>query len=238
MNQHLEKKEMYSKSSISNPRDMESNYSGFSQGNRGDVPQLDKIEREVVLDPTRTIISKTDPKGIIEYANDYFMEVSGYEEYELMGQPHSIIRHPDMPKVVFKLLWSKLKKGENIHALVKNRTKDGNFYWVITNFETKYDDEGNIIAYYAQRKAAPDFAVYKIEKLYKTLRAIEQAQGMSVAEKYLNGYLEERGLDYNQLVYNLLTLKSDDVKEYFHTGNQSKRVSKKKKGLFARLFKK
>ena len=197
-----------------------------------------KIEREITLDPSRTIISKTDPKGVIEYANDYFIEVSGYEEYELMGQPHSIIRHPDMPKVIFKLLWTYLKKGENIHALIKNRTKDGNFYWVITNFETRYNDEGEIIAYFAKRKAAPDFAVYQIEKLYKKLLAIEKAQGMLVSERYLNGYLEERGLDYNQLVYQLLTLNRDDVNEYFHTTLASAKGKKKKKGLFAYLFKK
>ncbi len=207
-------------------------------GNFTPSQQTNSVEREIVLDPRRTIISKTDPKGIIEYANDYFIEISGYEEFELMGQPHSIIRHPDMPKVIFKLLWSKLKKGENIHALIKNRTKNGNYYWVITNFDIRYDDNGEIIAYYAQRKAAPDFAVYQIEKLYKTLRSIERAQGVGVAEKYLNGFLEERGLDYNEYVYNLLTIKKSEVKDYFDMSDTSRKAKKKKKSLFARLFKK
>ncbi|MEJ2469266.1 MAG: PAS domain S-box protein, partial [Campylobacterales bacterium] len=65
------------------------------------------VDEEIKLDPKKYIVSKTDPKGIIEYGNDYFVEISGYKESELIGQPHNIIRHPDMPKVVFKLMWDR-----------------------------------------------------------------------------------------------------------------------------------
>ncbi|WP_434657588.1 PAS domain S-box protein [Sulfurimonas sp. NW9] len=70
------------------------------------------IDEEIQLDPKRYIVSETDEKGKITYANDYFQEVSGYTEEELLGQPHSIVRHPDMPKVVFKLLWETIKQGK------------------------------------------------------------------------------------------------------------------------------
>jgi len=198
------------------------------------------IEKEIVLDPSKTIMSKTDPKGIIEYANDYFMEISGYEEYELMGQPHSIIRHPDMPKVIFKELWRRLKKGENIHALVKNRAKDGRFYWVLTDFEIKYNEQGEIVSYYARRKAAPGHAVYQIEKLYKTLRSIEMNQSVNVAERYFFGLLEEKGVDYDQFILSILGVKSDELDSYYKPKNLKTipKKTKKKKGLISKLFKK
>ncbi len=93
------------------------------------------IDKEVSWDKTQVIMSKTNPFGIIEYANETFVDVCGYEDYELMGQPHNIIRHPDMPRVIFKVLWENLKKGNNFHAIVKNLAKSGRYYWVITDFE-------------------------------------------------------------------------------------------------------
>ncbi len=194
-------------------------------------------DREIKLDPSQVIMSKTDPKGIIEYANDYFMEICGYEEYELMGKPHNIIRHPDMPKIVFKLLWERLHKGENIHALVKNLAKDGRYYWVLTNFETKYDDEGNIISHYARRKAAPGNAIYQIEKLYKTLLAIEKNQSPETAEKYFYGLLEEKGMTYDQFILDLLNINEKGVKSYFYnTAPKADQNTSKKRGLFKRMF--
>lgn len=194
------------------------------------------IEKEIKLDPSRMIMSKTDPKGIIEYANDYFMEISGYEEYELMGQPHNIIRHPDMPEVVFKLLWERLHKGENIHALVKNLAKDGRYYWVLTNFETKYDPEGKIISHYAHRKAAPGNAIYQIEKLYKTLLAIEQNKNPETAEKYFYGLLEERRQGYDAFILDLLKITPNTLKAYFMDPIEQKKT-KEKKSFFGKLFK-
>ena len=100
-------------------------------------------------------MSKTNRKGVIQYANNYFLEVCQYSENEILGKPHNIIRHPDMPKVIFKVMWEKLHKGENLFAVVKNLTKDGSFYRVVTKFETTYDKDGNIISHYARRKAVP-----------------------------------------------------------------------------------
>ena len=94
------------------------------------------IDKEVTWDKTQVIMSKTNAFGIIEYANEVFVDVCGYEDYELMGQPHNIIRHPDMPKVIFKVLWENLKNGKNFHAIVKNLAKSGRYYWVITDFES------------------------------------------------------------------------------------------------------
>ena len=104
------------------------------------------VDKEVTWDKTKVIMSKTDAFGTIEYANEVFVDVCGYEDYELMGQPHSIIRHPDMPKVIFKVLWEKLKNGENFHAIVKNLAKSGRYYWVITDFEISKNVDRNVFS--------------------------------------------------------------------------------------------
>lgn len=194
------------------------------------------IDKEINLDPSKTIMSKTDARGIIEYANDYFMEISGYEEYELMGQPHNIIRHPDMPQVIFKLLWERLNKGENIHAFVKNLTKDGRYYWVLTNFETKYNEEGEIISHYSRRKAAPKNTIYTVEKLYKTLRSIELNQGIHVAENYFNGLLEEKGMTYDAFILSILGVEENSLNAYFSIKKNMVKEAKRK-GVLSRLFK-
>ncbi len=190
------------------------------------------INKEIILDPNKSIMSKTDSKGIIEFANDYFMEISGYEEFELMGQPHNVIRHPDMPKLIFKIMWQELKKGNSIFALVKNLAKDGRYYWVLVNFEIKYNEEGEITSYYARRKAAPRKAIFEIEKLYKKLRDIEVNQNVNVAYRYFVGLLEEQNISYEDYIANIMEVEKNVITAYFQ--DDTKEV--KKKGFLGRLF--
>ncbi|WP_457745467.1 PAS domain-containing protein [Sulfurimonas sp.] len=160
---------------------------------------------EIKLNPKRYIVSKTDTDGIIEYGNDYFVEISGYTEAELIGQPHSIIRHPDMPKVVFKLMWDRISDAQNIMAIVKNLAKDGSYYWVVTEFEPKIDPLTNkVISHTAFRKSAPKDAVEAIEPIYKKLIEIEAVSGMEASEKYLHGFLEEQHKTYDELINELV----------------------------------
>ena len=162
-------------------------------------------DNEIKLSTTKHIVSKTDDKGIIEYGNDYFVEISGYTEKELIGQPHSIIRHPDMPKVVFKMMWDRIKQGKNIMAIVKNLAKDGSYYWVVTEFEPKLDTiSGEVISYTAFRKAAPQKAIDAIIPIYAKLIEIEADSGMEASEKYLRGYLEENGTTYDDFIDSLV----------------------------------
>jgi len=163
------------------------------------------VDKEVSWDKTQTIMSKTDLYGTIEYANETFVDVSGYEDYELMAQPHNIVRHPDMPKVVFKVMWDNIKQGNKFHGIVKNMAKSGRYYWVITDFEYMSDEDGNIKNYIARRKAVPQPVITNhIEPLYKRLLQIEQASGIDASEKYLIGFLEEKGLNYVDLVTKLM----------------------------------
>jgi PAS domain S-box-containing protein len=162
-------------------------------------------DNEIQLSTKRYIVSKTDPKGIIEYGNDYFVEISGYTEAELIGKPHSIVRHPDMPKVVFKMMWDRINRAKNIMAVVKNMAKDGSYYWVITEFEPRVDPISNdIISHTAFRKAAPKKAVEVMEPIYQKLLEIEKDGGVEASEKYLRGFLEEKRTTYDEFVDELV----------------------------------
>ncbi len=154
------------------------------------------VDIEIELDPKRYIVSETDAKGKITYCNDYFMEVSGYTNEELIGKPHNIVRHPDMPKVVFKLLWETIGAGKNINAVVKNLAKDGRYYWIFTEFEIRKDtDTGEIIGYHAARKAISKHVIEIIASLYAELLKIEKTDSIEAAQTYLVSFLKEKGDD-------------------------------------------
>ncbi len=191
------------------------------------------LNKEIRINPSKTIMSKTNAEGIIEYTNNYFMEVCKYKEYELIGQPHNIIRHPDMPKVIFQFMWERLYKGKNIHALVKNLAKDGSYYWVLTNFETKYDENGKIISHYAYQKAAPGNAIYQIEQLYSKLLAIEKNQGAIVSERYFRGLLEEKKITYDEFILQILNTSKETIQNYF---KEEEIIKNNTKGFLKKLF--
>jgi len=115
------------------------------------------------------IVSQTDLKGVITYANRLFCQVSGYKVNELVGQPHSIIRHPDMPAPIFAKMWETIKGGQAWNGLVKNLRKDGDFYWVETEILPVRDENGTIIGYIAARKAASRKDIIENEGIYKKM---------------------------------------------------------------------
>lgn len=163
------------------------------------------MQQEILLNPKQYIVSKTDTKGNITYANDYFIEICGYSYAELKGQPHSIIRHPDMPRVIFKLMWQRIESGQNIMAIVKNLAKDGRHYWVITDFEAKKDRLTNeVVGYTAFRKACPRDAIETMAPIYKKLLELERIGGMEVSEKYLLWLLEEKEMNYDEFINKLV----------------------------------
>lgn len=151
------------------------------------------LNEEIQLDPKRYIVSETDANGKITFCNEYFIEVAGYTKEELIGQPHNIVRHPDMPKVVFKLLWVMISTGHNVNAVVKNLAKDGRYYWVFTEFEIKKDtDTDEVIGYHASRKSVSKHIVEVISPLYAKLLEIEKKEGVDASQKYLNKFLKEK----------------------------------------------
>jgi len=135
----------------------------------GAVQALD----EEYLFQGRVIISETDLKGVITYANRKFCEISGYSKEELIGQPHNIIRHPDMPKEAFAKIWATIQGGQIWHGLVKNLRKDGQYYWVETEILPSKDTDGNITGYVAARKAASRKDVQETSDMYQKMKENE-----------------------------------------------------------------
>ena len=194
------------------------------------------IDKEVPWDKTQTIVSKTDLFGNIEYVNDVFLDVSGYEDDELVSKPHSIIRHPDMPKVIFKVLWDNLKNGNQFHGIIKNLAKSGRYYWTITDFEYVRDEKDKVVKYVGRRKAVPqDILTKHIQPLYTKLLQIEKASGEVASEKYLVGFLEEAGVNYVDYITNLM-IESDQLNN--QAASQESEVKETKKGFFERFFSK
>jgi len=117
------------------------------------------------------IVSQTDVNGVITYANRLFCEISGYMSEELIGQPQSILRHPDMPVAVFAKMWETIKGGQSWNGLVKNLRKDGRFYWVETEIlPIKAEgDNKTIIGYIAARKIASRNDIIENEEIYKKM---------------------------------------------------------------------
>jgi len=160
------------------------------------------IDKEIKISSRSFLVSKTDEKGNILYVNDTFCDVTGYEEIEVIGKAHNIVRHPDMPSVIFFLMWKQIQSGKNIRALVKNLARSGEYYWVSTDFEIRYEDANK--TYIAFRRAVPRKAINAIEPLYRHLLKIEKVHGMEASLIYLQGYLEERHLTFDEYMDSLL----------------------------------
>lgn len=146
------------------------------------------------------IVSKTDTKGRILYGNKIFVEFSGYTWDELRLQPHNIIRHPDMPRAVFKLLWDTIQAKKEIFAFVKNLSKDGGYYWVFTHVTPDFDERGNITGYLSVRRKPNESAIATVDGLYKQMVNAEKTGGVEASVKILMSVLEEKGVSYDELI--------------------------------------
>lgn len=150
------------------------------------------------------IVSMTDLTGRITYCNRIFIEFSGYSERELLGSQHNIIRHPDMPRAVFKLLWDKIKNNEECFAYVKNMAKDGSFYWVFANVTPVFDLAGNSIGYFSVRRKPKASGVKVVSEVYRLMLEAERnagaAKAIAASSKVLEDFLNEKGMSYDELV--------------------------------------
>lgn len=156
------------------------------------------------------LVSKTDPRGIITYANTVFTRVCGYTEQELLGKPHNIIRHPHMPRCVFKLFWEHLERGDEVFAYVINRCKNGDHYWVHAHCTVSRDQKGAIVALHSNRRVPNKNIVHeKVIPLYKNLCDIESGEknsnaGMDKAYHHLLSLISgTHGKDYNAWLFGL-----------------------------------
>jgi PAS domain S-box-containing protein len=164
---------------------------------------------ERFFEKNEIIVSKTDIKGRITYVNHVFMKIADYEESELLGQPHSMIRHPDMPRAVFKLLWTQIEAGAEIFAYVKNMTKHGDYYWVLAHVTPSLGADNEVLGYHSNRRV-PDRRVVQdvISPLYRTLKQIEDGAadrkvGLENACNHLKSILQEKGIGYDEFILGL-----------------------------------
>jgi len=158
-----------------------------------------KNGQEIEITEKDMIVSTTDKKGIILYANDMFCKVAGYERKDIIGQPHNMIRHPEMPKVVFKLLWERVLKGEMLYAFVKNISKNGDYYWVKAYVKPVMKN-GTVVKITSYRKPLNDYAKNIIIELYSILLEYEQTHSVDESLQFLLSYLDERNLTYDQFI--------------------------------------
>jgi hypothetical protein len=155
------------------------------------------------------IVTKTDLKGRITYANRVFLGLSEIDLDKAIGAPHSLIRHPDMPRCIFKLLWERIESGKEIFAYVINRALTGDHYWVFAHATPSFGDDGQVIGYHSNRRAPNTGAVDAVIKpLYAELSAIEQKhadrkQGLNTAYAALLQKLTDKGTDYDRFVFSI-----------------------------------
>lgn len=170
--------------------------------------QIHLTGHEQTFGEDEIIVSKTDVKGKITYANEVFLRVAGYTEDEVLGKPHNIIRHPDMPRCVFKLLWDTIEAGKEIFAYVINRCKNGDHYWVFAHVTPTFDDHGNIVGYHSNRRVPDRTVLSTIKGLYKTLLEEEQKHKnpkdqMAASFPIVLDFLKSKDMSYEELIFSL-----------------------------------
>jgi PAS domain S-box-containing protein len=165
--------------------------------------------RETFFPASELIVSKTDLRGRLTYANALFCRMAGYRESELIGQPHSLIRHPDMPRCVFRLLWDTIEDRREIFAFVKNMASNGDHYWVFAHVTPSFDIKGEMIGYHSNRRV-PDRQVVEttIVPLYAELLKIERGhangkEALAAGYKALTDFVASQKVAYEELVFSL-----------------------------------
>jgi PAS domain S-box-containing protein len=170
-------------------------------------PSLSGQERSFPAD--EVIVTKTDLKGRITYANQCFLDISNLSEEQALGQPHSIIRHPDMPRCIFKLLWEYLESGREVFAYVINRAMNGDHYWVFAHVTPSFGANGKLTGYHSSRRVPKRSAIEQtIKPLYADLLKIEneaadRKTGMARAYDALQAKLQSLRMTYDQFIFSL-----------------------------------
>jgi len=169
--------------------------------------KIQPIGKERVMRDGDFIVSKTDLKGRITYANNTFIEFSGFSQNELFNTQHNLIRHPEMPRAAFNILWQNLQAGKEFNGYVKNMSKDGSYYWVFANVTPSYDHNRNIIGYYSVRRKPSQQAIDVISPIYQEMLSAEKNAGaknaMTISTDLLLQKLAQNGVDYDQFVLSL-----------------------------------
>ena len=176
---------------------------------RGTRREIRPTGQERTFGVDELIVSKTDPRGVITYANDVFLRVSGYEMDEVVGRPHNLIRHPDMPRAVFQLLWDTLSSGRKLFAYINNLAQDGAHYWVLAHVTPSYGPGGRVIGYHSNRRRPSPRAVQQLQPLYTRLLAEERRHqnakaAVAVSSQLLTDLVAEQATSYDELIWAII----------------------------------
>ena len=162
---------------------------------------------EISLDPSEFIVTKSDLSGRITYANRTFMRVANFPENHLLGRQHNLMRHPDMPRGIFRLLWETLSRQQEFFGYIKNISADGGYYWVFANITPDRDSGGRLVGYFSVRRKPKREAIRMVEPLYREMSEIEKRAGPADAPvasaNYLKGRMRDCGSSYEKFVLSL-----------------------------------
>ncbi len=160
---------------------------------------MNTLEKEVEVIEGDVLVSMTDVKGKITYVNDIFCQTAGYTREEILGKPHNIVRHPDMPKVIFKVLWDALLDGKSVSAFVKNKVNGGGFYWVRA-FVAPVMVNGTMSHIISYRRRIEDSQKEVLSSLYGTLVDYERRHSVKESYQFFMDFLDERKLNYREFL--------------------------------------
>ncbi|MBB3085179.1 PAS domain-containing protein [Geodermatophilus sabuli] len=155
------------------------------------------------------IVSKTDLRGVITYANDVFLRVSDYDLDQVVGQPHNLIRHPDMPRAVFALLWRTLAAGQELFAYINNLAADGAHYWVLAHVTPSYGTDGSVVGYHSNRRSPAPGAIRQVAPLYQRLLAEERRYptakaAVEASSRLLDELVAEQAPSYDEFIWSVI----------------------------------
>ena len=162
-----------------------------------------QTQKQVRCATQEIIITRTDLKGNIIYHNPTFAKINGFKGASVINKSHNIVRHPDMPKAIFRIIWSIINQGLPIQALLKNKTNDGHYYWTLINWKIQRDRDNQIISYVAYGKQAPDKVIKELAPIYSMMLAIEKEHDIESSLEYFHSFLHEKGITYREYMEEL-----------------------------------
>lgn len=169
---------------------------------KADAPRnITRNEKEITQNDF--IVSKTDTTGKIIYCNEIFTKMAGYPASSLIGANHNLIRHPEMPRLAFKIAWDLIRDGKEFFGIIKNLCADGSFYWVFAYITADFDSSGRIISFTSVRRKTPKSAIEIIEPLYKLLNDAERRGGLEASKKVLDEALAKKRVSYEQFIIDI-----------------------------------
>jgi PAS domain S-box-containing protein len=186
--------------------------------------------REIQLGVNQSIVFKFSADLKLEYVNDFFTEFTGYEIHDVVGTSVEEMKHPEIPELISNILYKCVNDKKNIKLILKNATKDGKYYWFSTDFKYNVDKNGNLQSFVFYRNSPPRTALPALEKLYKKLVDIEKHASVAVAEKYLDGLLEDKNMTFEEYTAEL------SKEETFKSIIDQSIFPQKKKSFFGKLM--